>query len=73
MLHTIANMEEVEVRFLGPASPSPSFTFPKRHDDLIIVPACHERHNTDWKNLPTQHGCQIGGNSKTENENSLAT
>ena len=37
VLQTIDETEEVEVRFLHPAGPSPSFTFPKRNDDLVIA------------------------------------
>ena len=37
VLRTMPDTEEVEVRFLEPAGPSPSFTFPKRNDDLVIA------------------------------------
>ena len=37
VLRTMPDTEEVEVRFLEPAGPSPSFTFPKRNDDLVFA------------------------------------
>ena len=37
VLCTIDDRKEVEVRFLHPASPSPSFTFLRRDDDLIVA------------------------------------
>jgi hypothetical protein len=37
VLRTIPDTKEVEVRFLEPAGPSPSFTFPKRNDDLFVA------------------------------------
>ncbi len=64
MLRTITDMVEVEVRFLETAGPSHSLTYTKRHDDLVIAQGHF---------LLVVHGCHIGDNSKTQNENYLST